>query len=311
MTNRTAPWNELATARQDVATETPKSVTELMEEAGLNYNVTLQPGVAFDSEGNTVTTDRFSNIVREDGVILGQGSATYGLIQNEVMNELASTVIAQDPRFKATAAGHMDHGSFTFVQLQADAKDFGSGETISRDLLISKSFNGKYPLSGMALGTRFFCQNQLRSGWKNGGIFKVRHTRHALNYVDNAHRILETTYKAYDDFDRQVEILLNTERTRDQFFNMVRDISGERPTDEGRGQTMWDNRFDGIVAAYDAPQNANIAGTAWGDLMAVNDFELWGTQLRGVSRGESQARRLMGDTAKLTDKARGLLLAGV
>jgi hypothetical protein len=313
---RKNPWHGLSdtkvrfehtpTVEEAVETAFPWNVTKI----GLD-EVLLAPGADEYAYTAKVTHDPTDP---ENGRILGVHSPRRGVLDpRESLVELANAVQFVDPRFEVKTAVELHHGKVIFVVLGlADNVELGGGAvSLERNLVLVDSFDGKYALGGTTSDIVAECMNMLAASLAGGTrIFSLRHTSGVVNYVEAAKQLLAIAVSNYSSIDEEVEKLLAQPFTKDEFTGLlVPAIVGKRPTDEGRKQTLYDARFDKIVAEWGATGQESAEGTAWGALMAVNSYELWEQPIRGRDRSAAQVSRFLDNSFPLTSKAHAVLSA--
>lgn len=257
--------------------------------------------------------DEHKLIVRDDTRdILGIGSDRYGLIQNDVLKLLVRPVLEFRPDAHIESCGGLFKGKvvWALVRLDDETKAFGKGgdERQYRYLLFYTSHDGSKPLAVRFTNVRVECMNTFSMAFGRASqlVQTIRHTTNATQYAVQAESALKQALETFDLLDMEIETLLAREHSKSDSMTTFKTILGDRP-DEGRARTMWDKQFDGIVDEWNADHNQNIRGTAWGTVMAVNGYELWGQSARGQTVAEKQMKHLLDGRYKLTEKALALV----
>lgn len=267
-----------------------------------------------DDETPVLTKDptRLAVVRADVNKILGVHSEGYGIVQNETLADFGEALkTLGDVRAKSAGTLYDDKVAWMLAKLGEDKHFADRDETIAKYLLVATSHDGSIALSARPTNVRVECMNTF--DWavnKSKAIVTLRHTRNVQDYLGQAEQTLREAYNHYDAIDKEIEALMNEiEVSRKDFTDrLVPVLVGEKPDKEGRGQTLWQGRKDGLIAAWDRPDQANIAGTGWGAVMAVNSYENWTQGVRGTTRSEAQARRAVRGDFPLTSKAKNLLL---
>lgn len=305
------PWNKDRVKLTDFTIESGAQALTL---AGLDWSVNklnlseFMPG--FEGAEDYCVTLR-----SDKPAVLGAGmSDTYTPIQNTACADLADAVIKAYPGASIISAGALfDPGQvvWVLVQLPDATVRFGTdgAEHHERYLLISTSHNGTRALVVQPTDVRVECMNTISMAWgRTSAEYTVRHTSNANELLDEARRALSLTKQSYDEMDRTIQRLLDTEMDDVDFItSFTPHIVGERPESEGRGLTNWTARFDAIVDTWNADHNEAIKGTAWGAVSAVNELELWAVKPRGQSVASRQMGMLLSRNYPLTRKALALV----
>jgi len=247
-------------------------------------------------------------IVRSDNQQqLGIVGETYGILGNDVITELA-----QATGLNVSTAGALGVGERVWMLLEAeqDTKSFG-GDEHHRYIWICTSHDGSGSLTARPTNVRVVCQNTWQLALSRSGRKEVniRHTSNAMNYVAEAKRVLAKSTESFDAMDAEITRLLMGRDHGDVsgLMKVVVHTFGERPTEEGRAQTTWDNRFDSMLEIYRSETIENIRGTDFGSVMTINEWELRAPG-RGDRKHEAEARRILSGL-KYTAKATELVTA--
>ena len=147
---------------------------------------------------------------------------------------------------------------------------------------------------------------------------RIRHSRNAKSYVEEAKRVLAQADQQFDQMDKEIEQLLagNLYATEVGFDRMIKTVFGEHPEVDpsdpyrpkkvsSRQVTNWENRYGQIKDIYRSETVENIRGTNFGAVMAINEWELKRPG-RGANAHEAEARRVLSGltyTAKATELA--------
>jgi hypothetical protein len=106
---------------------------------------------------------------------------------------------------------------------------------------------------------------------------------------------------SFENFDKEVDRLLAIPANKRVLTqSVIPHLLGKRPSDEGRGQTLYDNKFDGIVAEWN---EATRQETAFDAVMAVQGYEQHRSLIRNTTRDVASISRLLKDDFPLTRQA--------
>lgn len=311
MSARFTPWHGLSDMKVRVE-ERVTDVDRAFTLAGIDWTVSEHLLSEFVTLG---LANEHKLVVRDDTQdILGIGSSRYGLIQNDVLKHLVGPVLQFRPDAHIESAGALFKGKviWCLVRLDEETKVFGKGgdERQFRYMLFYTSHDGSKPLAVRFTNVRVECMNtfSMTMGKASQLVQTIRHTTNAESYAIAAQDALRAAVEQFDLLDLEIENLLSIEMSKSDTFTTFKRVLGDRP-DSGRSLTMWDKAFDGIVEEWNADFNSNIRGTAWGTVMAVNGYELWGQTARGQSTAQKQMRHLLDGRYDLTAKTLTLVTA--
>lgn len=306
MASRFVPWHGLSETKVLVEHQMV-DVDEAFTLAGLNWTVREESLAKFMP--SHPLADEHKLVIREDNdAILGIGSSRYGLIQQSVMKLLVRPILEFRPDAHIEALGALFEGKVVWclVRLDDEAVSFGSGGTEQhfRYLLFYTSHDGSKPLACRFTNVRVECMNTFSMAFGKASqlVQTIRHTSNATQYAIQAQQAVKAAITTFGLMDMEIAALLTQPMALVEALETFQKVLGERP-DTGRALTMWDKAYDGIIAEYDADFNANIRNSAWGAVMAVNGYELWGQTARGQSTAQKQMRHLLDGQYKMTTKA--------
>jgi phage/plasmid-like protein (TIGR03299 family) len=314
MSVRFTPWHGVSDMKKRVEFNI-ESGRQALTIAGIDWEVAktslgeFMPGADLADEHCVVTR-------KDNGAVLGVHRASYQEIQNTALADVADGVILARPGAFVESAGGLFKGKVTWalVRLPDSTVYFGSdgAERHERYILVSTSHDGSYGFTIRPTDVRVECMNTISMAWRgNSAMYKVRHTTNALDYVSEAQQGLAVSLANWEGFDQEIKRLLDTPLDTGEFLtSFVPHIIGERPADEGRSLTAWDEKFTGIVEAYHEDHNEAIVDTAWGAVNAFNEFEVWATKVRSKSLAEAQMVRVLTEDFPLTRQALALVGKG-
>ena len=251
-----------------------------------------------------------ATVKADDDTVLGVVSDSYGITQNMVLCEFAEALKTYGDVQITSAGSLFDYKQvWMLAKLGAD-RHFADGgdETIQQYLLVATGHDGTLALTARPTNVRVECMNTFAWALQSKSLVVLRHTANVDDRLAAARQVIKDAYDHQDEMDAEISLLLETHYGRRQYVDrLVPALAGERPESEGRALTMWERRRDGLIAAYERPDQANIVGTAWGAVMAVNSYENWSAQSRGSDRATYQARKALREDFPLTQQARQLV----
>lgn len=275
----------------------PRTLDEVMDLANGRWTVTpkllSELGVTYDG------ANQIKVIVREDAHrILGVHSEKYGEIQNEVGFSYVAEILAHAPEAHLVATTELFGGQVMFSVIEFDRgieavrHNGTSTDKITRYMGVYWSHNGAYALGVKFMNQLWVCRNTFTPTKGTTG-FSVRHTRNANEIANDAIRSIEAMVHSSDQFDREVQRLLDIEANDQTLKRVVLPaVIGNRPKAEGRSQTIYDNAFTAIVAEWDEFTDQS---TAFDAVMAVQGWEQHRQTVRGKPRDVRGIERILRD----------------
>jgi hypothetical protein len=255
---------------------------------------------------------RIATTRSDNAYIMGIHGEGYGIVQPTALKDLVEAVQMVAPEFNAKMNVFGLFGgrvNVAYIERDTPTVHGGGDVVVQRGLALITSHDGTYSLSAVPTNTVVECMNTIPS--KNAkAIYKLRHTKNVEDYIGAMRSAVALAYANFEDFDREIDKLLDESYSRAQFTNeLLPAVVGKRPEDEGRKRTIYDNKFEQIAAQWGAYGQRQAGGTKWGALMSVNSFELWEQTVRGRTRSEAQLTKFMRNEFPLTSAAQKVLVS--
>jgi len=290
------------------------------EPISLPLSVTI-PGV-MNADGvspdRTVTDPNRQVIVRPDnGTIMGvfkSGYRIHGYTEWLINN--ISTLI-DDSNLQIASAGLLKGGAQAWVQIEMPENvDTPEGITFRPYLCGSTSLDGSLS-TGYTRGSTFVvCDNTLAIARSAGTTIKVKHTKNSLSKISDVRAALDIVHNDADDIAAEIATLCST-AVSDAVWAEFLSLETAPASDSKRAVTMSENYRDNLSALWN--NDARVSpwkGTAMGVVQAVNTYAHHGSIVRGASRSERNAERMVSgkindlDSSTLATLDRALTMVG-
>lgn len=287
--NRVAPWIGIGTNGEW------DNSYEALRDAHLDFHVSkektywLEPTdpIAIIDPNNAVTTDlaelpMYANVRDTDNKVLGCVTPQYKIIQNVEAFSLIDPFLGNGG--KITHAG-MTMDGLCFMIAEVKAKKIIGNEEYTIFLMVTNSFNTKYPCQIIMTPVRIICQNMYRK-LINDKIFLAKHTLTAdrrLLALANGDAI----EKKILTFSNVIDSMQGKKMTTEA-LNMLVAMLFPFPKEGGPREIAYkakaeDLRQKFLDEFYDAPDNTVHHGNAFGFVNAYYDY----LSHRGASRNTS------------------------
>lgn len=229
--------------------------------------------------GEIRTSDRVDIVHGDTGDLLGVFSDGYTPHPYEE-TLVDKTEQLLDDGLCVESCGCLGGGKIAWCQvgLPQTVKVDGVGEAFRPSLLVASSLDGTIASTWKKCFTRVVCDNTLGAGLaeRTEQVVKVKHTSGSAGKLDllTARATLGIIFEMADDFTRAIQEMTSKTVTDRQWQQFLDAHVGERPTDKGRSQTMYDNHRDKLVDLYKTDERvAPWSGTVWGVVQAVSTYE--------------------------------------
>lgn len=267
------------------------------------------------------TSDSWAIVRDNDLAPLGTVGSRFVPIQNDEEAKFASEIVDTGEANFITG-GALGHGNIVWYCLELPKEILIGGmssETTKLYLSVVNRHDGKGAFKAIVSPTKIECQNTMTMAFRTArSSFSIRHTANAELRMQQAREALQVSYAYADEFEKEMNALLNEAASKKTLVSTVEDIWGERPEDKGRSQSRWDNRVEEIEWVWANSPNIvdDVKNTRYGVLNAFTEWGQWGRNFRGTGGDpvKQDARRvqevLMGSTARINQSAYEIL-AGV
>ena len=209
--------------------------------------------------------------------------------------------VVDDSRAKYETAGSLHNGKVVWMLLNLN-KDIVVGEDKTLPyLLLTNSHDGSSSIKGITTPIRVVCANTLSLAIKNYNTgFSFRHTANAVTRVDEARKLLEINYKYIDDFQIEVEKMIDTLLTRQQFDTIIDSIyplvelnsDGKNSLAVARSAESRNK----VEQLFMNPEFEEQKYSTWALINAVSNYEQWIAPVRKITHEERIANKTINGT---------------
>lgn len=306
MSVREVPWHGLGT----VLPAHPKTKQELLEAAGLDWNVGTFPVSVVLPSGTTLTADDKQGVVRlSDETLLSVMGGSYQPIQPAVLVDFAYALLeasegtdeAGEPTVEFETAMSLSGGRVNTL-LARVPRDVQIGGQDAIDLYLSfvNSHDGSLKFGVHVTPVRVVCQNTLNLSLRTAQqSWSIKHSSSAMASIEEARKTLGLTTKYVDAFEVEMNKLIEQEFTKREFERMVADL-WPKPAAERAPFSRDQYAMIGLLESSPTIPD-DIRYTRWGALNAVTEFQDWGTRFNqgGASIEEKRTLHTLFGKAKV------------
>jgi phage/plasmid-like protein (TIGR03299 family) len=304
---REVPWHGLGSVLPDH----PKTVEEILVAAGLNWEVGEFPVQVTLPSGKTLVADDKKAIVRlSDETLLSVMGGTYNPIQPRTMVEFAFSLLDITQQEFETAEGQppilFETGmslaggriNTLMCRVPRDIK-IGGADPVNLYLGFVTSHDGSQKFGVHATPVRWVCRNTMNLGIRRAvQSWSTKHTASAASSIDEARRTLKLTWQYADEFEKQMNDLLELEFMKREFEEMTRALwpkAASEPAPFSRDQYSLIGLLESSPTIPD-----EFRYTKYGALNAVTEYFDWGTRFNqgGPSVEEKRTMHVLFGKAK-------------
>ena len=264
--DRTTTWSCVG---RDVSECT--GYAEVLSASGLDYTVEKVPLTLMDGtpvEGRYMTARRTA-----DG-----GWRTYDVVSDQyqvVQNSEAFAFVDYMGDVRFEKAGETESGMSYVIAALPEVTVLG--DAFVPHVIFRNGFGGNVTVQAAICPLRMVCQNQFAVAFREAGnTVRIRHVANAESKLLEASEVLRANAEYMGLLQSKAEGLARTKVTDSQRRAVVGALfpmGGGDPSEVNsyRRFKVMNARAE-FAHAYDAPDNANFTGTAWGVVNAYSDY---------------------------------------
>jgi phage/plasmid-like protein (TIGR03299 family) len=296
---REVPWHGLG----NVLPDHPKTVEEILTAAGLNWEVGEFPVEVTLPSGKKLVADDKKAIVRlSDETLLSVMGGTYNPIQPRALVEFAFSLLDVTQQEFETTEGEPPILFETGMSLAGGRINtlmcrvprdirIGGADPVNLYLGFVTSHDGSQKFGVHATPVRWVCRNTMNLGIKRAvQSWSTKHTASAASSIDEARRTLKLTWQYADEFESQMNALLDSEFTKRQFEQMVSELWPKSSNDPG----PFSREQYAMIGLLESSPNIDDAFryTKYGAINAVTELFDWGTRFNQGGPSVEEKRTL-------------------
>lgn len=303
VSTRDLAWN--ATGTSENLADGPMTATEALEKSGLaGWNVRKVPmstalgehAGAFEDAG-LIVPDQYANVATIGGQpkVLGVVGSRYKNFQSEQTADMLDTIVDEGGAHFVAGGSLSDHRKTFMVMKMPEGLLVGGEDRSDLYLGVTNSFDGSGSLVAWVTAMRLRCTNMLNSAVA-GAISKwrLRHTSGIEGKVEDARRSLQLTWKWTEEFNGQLEQLLDSPFTPNAFDKLVDDLAPKSESEhEGWVKRQEDKRGTLRYLFNEADTQEFGRGTKYAAYNAFAEYADWYMPVKGDSDGSKRAARTM------------------
>jgi len=250
----------------------------------------------------------FANVRSSDNTVLGVVTGRYKIVQNEEAFEFTDSIIGEGVQYET--AGVLDNGKRVWILAKMPETEI-LGDKIEQYLVFTNSHDGKGSIRVACTPVRVVCQNTLNAALHSATrTWSTKHMGNMASKLAEAHRTLQLASEYQSSLKNEAEILAGKPFSITQFEQFVDNLIPLPKDATSREQKNILLLRDDLNIRYrEAPDLANIRGTAWGVLNAVSDFAMHKVPLRVSDKYQEKLFTSVIDGNKYIDHAYELLTA--
>lgn len=268
--DRTTTWHAIGKSIEEC-----RNMDEVLRASGLDYKVEKWPvymGTCWEDEvGKIEIPNRYVTVRTSDNHPYDIISDQFEIIQNR---EAFDFVDYMGDEISYEKAGETKSGMVYIIGKLPEVNILG--DAFTPHVIFRNGFTGKVKITAAICPLRMVCQNQFNFAFKNtSNTVTIRHVRNAPQKLEEAREILRVAGNYMQEISDMAETYA-TKKLSPKALEWVLDMMFPMPQEGEKINSFAKNRIEVARAeftrAYNADDNANFRGTAWGMINAYTDF---------------------------------------
>ena len=258
------------------------NINSALAEANLDYFVEGTP-IYRRYEGQEIENPNFMETVRlTDGHSYGIVSKSYGIVQNAEAFDFVNYIDAPISFVK----GGETKGGMVYIISKLDDIDI-LGDSFTPYVLFRNSFNGAYALDACICPLRIVCQNQFNISFKEtNNTIHLKHSKNIADKMKEAQIVLANTVNYLDTLKKKAEIYASNKLSPNDVAHILDYLFPIKETMTDRMKEVINAKKTAFMVAYNADDNRNFKGSAWGIINAATDFYTHEAPVRNTKTSE-------------------------
>lgn len=257
---RMATWDKVGTDIREA-----NSVKEALQIAGMDYEVVKSP--IYLSNGFRIK-DQFATKKKGTDEVFGIVGKDYTIVQNEEAFSFVDGIIQDGLTF--VKAGETSYMNYIIASLP---EQYIMDDKFTPYIIFQNSHVGASTIKAAICPLRIICQNQFSIEFRRStNKISLRHSSSVHDKMKEAQHTLQFTAEYMNTFTKQAEKLATTKISDesvgsivDQYFLVDEEASTRKINSTEAKRQIFLN-------AYNAEDNQNFKGTAWGMINAFSDY---------------------------------------
>lgn len=260
--DRTTTWHAIGKDVQEC-----KSMEQVLRASGLDYEVTKYPIFAHTGE---VIPNRFITTRNNDGHMYDVVSDKFQIVQNCDAFDFVN-YMGEDLTFEK--AGETSNGMVYIIGKLPEVDILG--DAFTPHVIFRNGFSGKVKITAAICPLRIVCQNQFNFAFRNTqNAVTIRHVGNAEAKLREAREVLKLSADYMAEINAMANQYVGVKLTPDQLEKVINQMFPMTNIESMNSfkRHQLETARAAFVNAYNADDNGNFRGTAWGLINAYTDY---------------------------------------
>lgn len=258
---RTSTWANIGTSMKET------NIDNVLVKAGLDYSVIANPlYTELDNQKIEVKSNRV--IMKDNGSVCGVVSDKYVPMQNKDAFDFIRYI---DEDITFVKAGETKSG---LVYVIGELNEMNIlGDKFKTHLIFQNSHNGRYQLAMSICPLRIVCENQFNLSFKeSNATYIIRHTKNVESRMAIASETLHKISEYMESFKEKAELFASQKVDATKVTKFLNYMFPEKEGMSEKAIVKLEDEKAKFLKAYNAEDNQNFKGSAWGLLNGLTDY---------------------------------------
>ena len=266
--SRTLLWGRVG----EVFGEAPKTAEEAIIAAGLDWDVELRTLGYHNAKGNfVVAPGNFGTVRTDTDTLLGTVKTRYQVFTNREAFSFADNLV--DGAGASFESGFEHHGGKVvgLTMRLPDTITVAGEDPYNQYLMLRTTHDGSGSIQIAVNTVRMMCLNMFDGTLRNAKQrFTIRHTSNAGAQLQQAREALEIAFVYAEEFEREMEILMNTPIKVDEARKSLMSTLADNRVSEKQIGAQVDAIFSNLEYSRTIPDSQR--DTAYGLMNATTEY---------------------------------------
>lgn len=250
-----------------------KSSEEVLNAAGLNYNVIKKDMYLRDLSGNMLEyPDKKFTVIDGTDNVLGVVSSKYEVCQNRDAFSFIDYIGGDEAGFEYVKAGQTASGLVYIIAKIPNVRLMG--DAITPYIIFQNSHDGLNSVKATICPLRIVCQNQFNISFKNSSnTVRIIHSAKMDRRMLAAREMMKDVAGYMATFEDTATSLARQKISYKDVIQVFNDVFKYDPIKmSDRQQRNFENARNDFLACYNSEDNQNFIGSAWGVINGAADY---------------------------------------
>ncbi len=250
-----------------------KTSEEVLNAAGLNYNVVKKNMYHQDSSGNFIEyPDKKFTVIEGTDKVLGTVSSKYEICQNRDAFGFIDYIGGDSVGFEYVKAGETQSGLVYIIAKIPNVTLMG--DAITPYIIFQNSHDGMNSIKATICPLRIICQNQFNVSFRQSpNTVRIVHSSQMDARMLTAREMMRDVAGYMETFEDTAQNLAVKKISYNDVIKVFNDVFDYKPeTMSNRQLQHFEDARNDFLACYNSDDNQNFKGTAWGVMNGAADY---------------------------------------